>query len=189
MADSNPFSELKGIPIDYLISTPLMSAARSNMALAQVLVEFVNEIGFDKDGKANLVTFDLTRPYQDPTTKEMKTETIKVEAPLLGLVPIPSLLIQNVDIDLTVQVSTTMSNTTTTQAKAKASYSDDWGFGSVSVSGSFSTKSTHKRSSNQSATYDVKVKALQQQRPEGMSKLMDVMASCIKPIPTDSGSS
>ncbi|MEO9887688.1 MAG: DUF2589 domain-containing protein [Balneola sp.] len=187
MADSNPFSQLQGIPIDYLISTPLMSAARSNMALAQVMVEFINAIGF-KDNKTNIVSFELTRPYQDPVTKKMETQTITVNAPLLGLVPIPALLIQSVNIDLTVQVSTTMSQTDTTTETANVTASDDWGFGSVSVTGSFSNTSTNQRSSNQSATYDIHVQALQQPTPEGMSKLMDVMASCVEPIPTQGGS-
>jgi len=186
MADSNPFSQLQGIPIDYLISTPLMSAARSNMALAQVLVEFINTIGFN-DKKATIVSFELTRPYQDPVSKKMETQTITVNAPLLGLVPIPALLIQSVNIDLTVKVSTTMSSTDTTDEQASVTANDDWGFGSASFTGSFSNSSTNQRSSDQSATYDVQVQALQQPTPEGMSKLMDVMASCVEPIPSGTG--
>lgn len=185
MADdnSNPFSALQGIPIDYLISTPLMSAARSNMALAEVMVEFINAIGF-KDNKTNIVSFELTRPYQDPVTTDLKTQTITVNAPLLGLVPIPALLIQSVNIDLTVKVSTTMSQNNQTDKNAKVTASAGWGWGKASFTGSFDTKSTNKRTSDQSATYDIHVQALQQPMPEGMNKLMDVMASCVEPIPT-----
>lgn len=45
------FSQLKGVPIDYLISTPLIAAARSNLALAVVMLEFIDMIGFEKGGK------------------------------------------------------------------------------------------------------------------------------------------
>lgn len=184
MAGSNNFfSQLKGVPVEYLISTPLLSAARSNMALGQVMVEFINEIGFDQ-GKTNLVKFDLTRMYQNPVSKQWEKEAIEVQAPLLGLVPIPALLIQSVNIDLTVNISTTMDATDTTSAGATVKVDDNWGFGSVSATGTFSTSSTHKRSTNQTAEYQVRVQALQQQLPEGMSKLMDVMASVITPIPS-----
>ena len=183
MAGESPFSQLQGIPIDYLISTPLMSAARSNMALAEVLVNFINTIGFN-DGKTNLVTFELERPYQNPNNMEYTTEKIQVQAPLLGLVPIPALLIQSVNIDLTVQVSTSMSKTDTSKEDATVKANDEWGFGDVSVTGSFSSSSSSQRSSNQSATYDVHVQALQQPTPEGMNKLMDVMASCVQPLPS-----
>jgi hypothetical protein len=182
-ASGSPFGALQGIPIEYLIATPLMAAARSNMALAQVMVEFINEIGFNQ-GKTNVISFQLTRPYQDPTTLVMESQTITVNAPLLGLVPIPALLIQSVNIDLTVKVDTTVSSTGDTDENANANASDSWGFAKVAVTGSFDNKSDNKRSSDQTATYDVHVQALQQPMPEGMSKLMDVMASCVEPIPT-----
>ncbi|REE01726.1 DUF2589 domain-containing protein [Marinoscillum furvescens] len=185
---SSPFSALQGVPIDYLISTPLMAAARSNQALATVLVEFINKIGF-KDSKTNLVEFELTRPYQNPTTMQMESQSISVQAPLLGLVPIPALLIQSVNIDLTVKVSTQLSKSTTNDDDAKVKADDSWGFGKVSMSGSVDVKTNNKRQSDQSATYDVHVQALQQPIPEGMNKLMDVMASCVEPIPSGGSNS
>ena len=59
----------------------------------------MTKIGF-KDGdlsQPNLLKFELERPVQTPTS--VTTNTINVQAPFLGLVPIPSLLIDSVNID------------------------------------------------------------------------------------------
>lgn len=180
------FGQLKGVPIDYLISTPLIAAARSNMALATVMLEFIDMIGFDKDGKTRLITFNLERPYEDPVTKKWaeKPQQIKVEAPLLGLVPIPALLIDSVDINLTVKIDDTLTATSNTDTSTKVGAEADWGWGSATFSGSVSTSQSNTRTTDQSATFTVDVRAQQQPLPEGMARLMDVMASCITPLPT-----
>lgn len=88
------FDQLKGIPIDYLIASPLIASARANMALAEVMTEFVAELGFEDDGKTTrIIEFELTREIQDPSTKKFEPPTITVQAPLLALVPLPALLI------------------------------------------------------------------------------------------------
>lgn len=182
---SGIFASLQGIPIDFLIATPLISTARANMALATVMAEFINEIGFDpKDkGKARIVSFKLTRMVQDPVTQKFSEQTITVNAPLLGLVPIPALLVQSVNIDLTINVSSSLQTVDTSKADASLTLGATWGWGNASFTGSYSTSSTNTRTTDNSAKYEVQVVAQQQPLPEGMSRLMDVMASCITPIP------
>jgi len=182
--DGSFFGQLTGIPIEYLVATPLLAAARSNMALAQVMVEFINEIGFNKDGKTNIISFDLTREVQQADGSGFKPQTITVNAPLLALVPIPALLVQSVNVDLTVEVSQTISENSSSEAKASVSASDSWGFGSVSVTGSYTNSQSRTRATNQSAKYQINVTAQQQPAAEGMSRLMDVFASTVTPIPT-----
>lgn len=181
------FSQLKGVPIDYLISTPLIAAARSNMALATVMLEFIDMIGFEKDGTTTRkITFNLERPYEDPVTKKWADtpQQIKVEAPLLGLVPIPALLIDSVDINLTVKIDNNLNSTSNTTSKAGFDAGSDWGWGHATFTGSVSTSQTNTRTTDQSATFTVDVRAQQQPLPEGMARLMDVMASCITPLPS-----
>lgn len=182
--DGSFFSQLTGIPIDYLISTPLISTARANMALAEVMTEFIDELGFDDKGNTRIVSFQLTRPYQDPVTKAVKTQTITVNAPLLGLVPIPALLVQTATVDLTVEISNQVGSTSNQSTSTQLQVGANWGWGNASFTGSYSCSTQQTRQTNQSAKYEVTVNAQQQPTPEGMSRLMDVMASCITPIPT-----
>lgn len=53
---------------------------------------------------------------------------------------------------------------------------------SVSVQGKVGTSRENTRSTNQTAKYQVSVSASQQPPTEGLSKLMDIMASCVEPL-------
>lgn len=185
---ANFYSTLKGIPIDYLVATPLLAAARANLALAQNMEEFIFQVAY-KDGKpgeeTNVIQFDLTRPYTDPVSGEVLPQSITVECPLIGIVPIPALLVDNVTVDFTTTVGQTATNTSEEGGEIAAEY----GFGAFEVSGKVTAKSSHMRKTNQSATYTFHVQADQQQPTEGMSKLMDVFASTVEPIPVSGGGS
>lgn len=181
------YGSLTGIPIDYLVSTPLMAAARSNIALAQAMQQFVMEIAFVDGNPAQTqnIVFNLVRPYTEPLTGNISTQTIQVTCPLLGLVPIPALLVDNVTIDFTTSIDLSSATTLSVGASATAGYNG----AAFTMSGGVTASADHMRSSNQSATYTFHVAADQQPATEGMNKLMDVMASCIVPIPSGSSSS
>ena len=57
-----------------------------------------------------------------------------------------------------------------------------WFGPSVSVNGKVTTAKENTRSTNQTAKYNVTVNAKQQPPTEGLSKLMDLLASCTAPI-------
>lgn len=185
------FNQLTGVPIDYLIATPLMSCARANHALATVMCEFIDDIGFEKGGsstseqrKTRLIKFNLKRPLKDNNTGEMKTYQMDVEAPLLALVPLPALLIDTVNIDLTVEISQKMNQTNKSSTGGNLQVGSAWAWGHASFTGNFAISEDRTRETNQTAKYNVKVLARQQPLPEGMSKLMDVFASSIEPLET-----
>lgn len=181
MAD-NIYSGLKGIPIDYLVSAPLMAAARANLALADNMLEFINAIAYKggkPDGGTQLLEFTLERPFTNPNTGLVEKETFTVSAPLIGLVTIPSLLVDNVTIDFTTEVTTSEQN----KSDVSASLSAKYGFGAFSVTGTVATSISNTRSTDNTAKYTFHVQANQQPSTEGMSKLMDVMASVIAPLP------
>lgn len=178
---ANFYSSLNGIPIDFLVASPLMAAARANLALAQNLEEFIFQVGYangQPGGAANIISFNLTRPFTNPVSGLVETQTISVNCPLLGLVPIPALLVDKVIVNFTTEISTS------TSVNTGVNLATNFGFAAFSLGGSLSVSSDHMRSSNQSATYTFEVTAEQQPATEGMGQLMDVMASCIQPIPT-----
>lgn len=70
-----------------------------------------------------------------------------------------------------------------TQAEVSTDISYKSWFGlKVDVQGKVSTSRENTRSTNQTAKYQVSVNARQQPPTEGMSKLMDILASCVEPI-------
>ncbi|RHU30331.1 DUF2589 domain-containing protein [Parabacteroides sp. TM07-1AC] len=167
--------KFKGLPMRELIGGPLFAAAEAQEKLAAIALDYYNKIAFYGEGEegtkgdTRILKFKLNRPVeQDGAIKPMEQT---VEAPFIGLVPIPSLLIDRVDIDFQMEVTETNSEKSTSSADVSTN---------IQPNGS-SRENT--RSTNQTAKYQVHVSASQQRQTEGLSKLMDIMASCIEPIP------
>ncbi len=176
-----------GLPIAELIAAPLTAACDSQKRLAQSAFEFMTEIGYvdAKSQAPRMLTFDLERPVEGASAPRK----IKVNAPFLGLVPLPALLIDDVQIDFQMEVTATDTTTEKRNSSLDTTVNSNFRFGcfakgSVNVNGKISSSRENTRSTNQTAKYQVHVSARQQQPTEGMSKLMDIMAACIEPLPS-----
>ena len=66
----------------------------SQKKLAQSAYEFMTEVGFNDEGKTRTIEFNLQRPIEGPP----KPQNMKVQAPFLGLVPLPNFLIDDVQV-------------------------------------------------------------------------------------------
>ena len=134
----------------------------------------------------------------NPTIESVTTQ---FDLPLLTIIPINSLGVDNVQIDFEMEVKSSFSEeaseTTENQVKAEASFEAKVGFGpfSASVKGSTSydhkdstTHSTHYQKSN-SAKYTVNVHAGQLPVPKGVNTIIEAYTNAIQPItlPTQQG--
>ena len=184
-ADSNVTDKFKGLPMRELIAAPLIAAAEAQQELAATAWNFYKKIAFDEDGKtARVLEFDIKRPIQQDGV--MTTMPQSVKAPFIGLVPIPSLLIDRVDVDFQMEVTDTSNVKSTINAEVETKVSGKSWLISAEISGKVTTARENTRMTNQTAKYQIHVSASQQPQTEGLSKLMDIMASCIEPINTES---
>ena len=184
-ADSNVTDKFKGLPMRELIAAPLIAAAEAQQELAATAWNFYKQIAFDDDGKtARVLEFDIKRPIQQDGV--MTTMPQSVKAPFIGLVPIPSLLIDRVDVDFQMEVTDTSNVKSTINAKVETKVSGKSWLISAEISCKVTTARENTRMTNQTAKYQIHVSASQQPQTEGLSKLMDIMASCIEPINTES---
>ena len=179
--------QMQGLPMRELIAAPLMAACDSQYRLAQSAYHYMTQIGFEGGDttKPNLLKFNLQRPVETPGGIE--TSNIEVQAPFLGLVPVPSLLVDDVSIDFQMEVNAATSNTSTKSSEATVDAHAEarfgfFGSGSIDVHGKVSSSRENTRSTNQTAKYQVRVSARQQPPTEGLSKLMDILASCTAPL-------
>lgn len=167
-----------------LIAGPLTAVCESQMRLAEASYEYMMRIGFDGD-RTRLVEFDLDRPSE--TVGGYQRVKTHVQAPLLGLVPVPSLLVEDTTIEFQMEVSATENSKTSSGSEIDTSTSAKYGFlglgGSTTVSGKVTSARENTRSTNQSAKYQVRVYARQQPPTEGMARLMDILASCTQALP------
>ncbi len=192
MADqaSDISKQFAGLPLGLLVCSPIIEVAKGQAELCRVYLEYVYKLAY-ADGKppsgtevkeANVIRFTLNRPVTSGTGQITK-QSIEVNAPLLALVPVPAFTMQEATVSFTMEVKSTSVDTAGTTASAGSSAGGSfWGF-SASISGSVTTSSSNTRSTDNSAKYNITAKAVQQPPAEGMSRLNQVFASVIEPIP------
>ena len=172
-------NELSAIPFGSLIGGPLIAAVEAQAKAAMTTVDFINAVGFYEDGqekKVRNVTFSyLTGP------KPNDQSTLQV--PLLSIVPIPFLRIENMDIQFKASISQSMetkeSEAKTTAAEVKTSAGGGWFGFKAEMSASVSSKkdSSSTRDSRYSVEYtmDISVHAVQDDIPAGLAKVLGLL--------------
>lgn len=184
----------KGLPMRELIGGPLFAAAEAQEKLASIAWDYYQKIAYNTDdngkpdGTTRLLEFTLDRPVVQGGVVSADGNKVSVKAPFIGLVPIPSLLIDRVDVDFQMEVTDTNTHKDQSSESLSTDISSKWFGVNVGISGKVSSSRENTRSTNQTAKYQVHVTASQQPQTEGLSKLMDIMASCIEPVPTGGSS-
>ncbi|MBD5502331.1 MAG: DUF2589 domain-containing protein [Lachnospiraceae bacterium] len=172
--------QFAGLQMDQLIGGPLRAAADANAHMANSTADFINKIGFDNKGNVRNVMFG----YQKRTANEDGTsnlDELKVAVPILAIVPIPNLQVDEVNIlfDMEVKQSQREEETMDMSASMDASLKI-WPV-KVNVTGSVSSHQSNTRSSDNSAKYHVDVRATNHGIPEGLARVLDMMAANVAP--------
>lgn len=165
---SNIANQFTGLPIENLIAAPLLAAAEGQKSLAQTTAAFITEVGMDKDGNTKSVKFN----YEDGS------ESVSLNVPLLSIINVPSLCVDEIDINFDMEVSTQTASKSSTDSSATASASVGWGCWKASFEGKVSHHSENSRKSDSSAKYTIAVKG-KQEKPEGLMKVMDMLNNSI----------
>jgi len=181
------------LPMESLIGGPLQAVAKANAQLAATNAKFITDIGFKKDDKGNptetnMVTFGYEKNIQDPTTGAVTPQKMTIKAPLLAVIPLPSLKVTEARINFTMSVNSSTEDNSESSSEMGAEGSGRVGWGpfsvSVKVSGKTSSHSSSTRKSDNSAKYDVSVVALDGGPTEGMMRIIDTLCDSISENPT-----
>lgn len=205
--------QFSGLPMDSIIAGPLNAAANANAAMALTQTKFILDNGFNKSVTGSgptaktsyspiMITMSLTRGVitpGDPNASPATATTIQsvvttFDLPVLTIIPINSLGVDNVDIAFEMEVKSSFSDeasqTISSDTAGSASFDAKFGWGpfSASVKGSVSydhkdsqTHSTHYQKSN-SAKYTVRVRAGQLPVPKGVNTIIEAFTQAIQPV-------
>lgn len=201
-----------GLPMEDLIGAPLNAAARANSAMALTQTKFMLDTCFSNtNGNFTpiMIKMSLTRgvlvPAGSPTPQdpnpspELKSFETKFDLPLLTIIPLNSLGVDEVDINFEMSVNssygeeTSQSQEKTVAAEASWEVKVGWGPVSATVKGSASYDSkdmssfnSHYEKSN-SAKYTVHVHAGQLPLPKGVETIIKAFTLAIEPyeMPTE----
>lgn len=173
--------QFAGLDMQQLIGGPLSAAADASTQLANSTADFINRVGFDENGKVRTVAF----AYQKRSMNEDGTSNLdemKVDVPMLAIVPIPNLQVDEVNILFDMEVKQSEKSESSMDLGARITGTMNLGIIKVSVTGNVSSHSSNTRSSDNSAKYHVDVRATNHGTPEGLARVLDMMAANVAPM-------
>lgn len=198
--------QFSGLPMDSLIGGPLNAAAKANSAMALSQTKFMLDTCFQKttDGdstsyKPIMIKMALTRGVMSKKSDgsvEITPLTTKFDLPLLTVMPLNSLAVDNVSVNFEMEVKSSFSEDDNKEKESSFSGESSfeakagWGPLSVSIKGNASyssrdseTHNTHYEKSN-SAKYTVNVHAGQLPLPKGVNTIVEAFSKAIEPVDT-----
>ena len=197
--------QFSGLPIKSLIAAPLDAATNANAMMARTQTQFMLSTCFEEDANTGnlapiMIKFTASRSVIDANGNVMpKTADIQFELPLLTIIPLNSLAVDDVKVHFEMEVKSSQSKDNETSSEqetaAKGSFKAKYNAGlfSVSVSGSVSSTSKntssskeHYEASNQ-AKYEIDVHAGQLPLPKGVTTIIDTFTKNIAPIQLKEG--
>ena len=101
MADMSAFT---GLPIEELIGGPLIGAAKGQAKLAQITMDFVNQMAFQEDGvTAKLIPVIVDRLVKNPDTGAVEKLQQTLQVSPITLVEIPNFSMQDMEIEFSME--------------------------------------------------------------------------------------
>lgn len=200
-------AELQSLPLEYMLSAPLQGAIRSQALAAQTTVDFIEKVGLEEDSSGNLtvrtVEFQYSKQVTNPAdpAADPTLETNKLTVPMLAVVPIPYIRIQDLTVDFEFRIRETITTTakrevsTSSSTTATVDTTTKLGGGFLSFLGgpsatikanvtsqfnvSASYKSTNTQTQDRSARISLQMKAVQDTMPEGLSRVLTILNDAI----------
>ncbi len=183
---SDTFSGMvKSLPLEAMFLAPLDAAIKAQVHSARATANYLKQIGFDEKGDAIMVRSSFMQQITDKTGETTGVVKRVVDVPLLCLIPIPALAIDEVNINFELTVTTSEASSSETAAAGSAKGKVGWGFFSASFSASMSHKSSQTRKTDTRARYEIAIKASQQPPAEGLGRMMETLLAAVNPIDKD----
>ena len=192
--------ELKQIPFGYLIGEPLKAAVEAQAIAARTTVEFIEKVGFipkdeqagqgalfvDENVDADTGTVrNVTFIYRKKDQNNVE-QNFRLSVPILSIVPIPVLRIDEVTIDFTAKLNDVIENTTTknftVEAQAEGNFKSWWSPVTLDFRASVKYDTANTASARYTRDYSmsIHVRAVQDSMPAGLSRVLDILEASIK---------
>jgi hypothetical protein len=183
----NGIQALNSIPFSSLIGGPLTAAVQAQGQAAMTCIEFIERVGFttpDQNNPNNKVVKEVTFKYQK-LNEEGQTASFTLTVPILAIVPIPYLRIDEVLIDFSAKLSDSITTEQTSAFTGNFSFSGGWGPVKFRGGVSYKNDKSSKSSSTQDYNMSVKVRAVQAEVPGGMQKVLDMLEAALREAPAN----
>lgn len=182
---------LNGIPFESIIGGPLSACIKAQAEAAVSTVNFIEAVGLQQGENNTKDAVYVVFSYLQNGRRA------NISVPLLTIVPIPYIAINNIEIDFKVAINGTeessLEDGTSIESNIERETSSKKGGGwltkrktskmKTSVSSKRDSKSTQDSRFSIEATMDVHVQAGQESMPSGMAKILGMLSEAIDVVP------
>ncbi|MFT7151161.1 MAG: hypothetical protein ACI82Q_003038 [Nonlabens sp.] len=183
-ASSNKFdptvaspAEFSKIPLDFIISAPLMTTIEAHKTAAQTTLDFVKSMA-----TADPVDFEFEETVTD-AAGVIKVQKRSMKVPMLALVKVPSLNFDSLSVSFQYNISQVVTEKNATNKAAKAEIATKGllaKFVGASLNGSISNTSSNENTVNRGGTLDIKLHVSESALPAGLQKVINAMVEGIE---------
>jgi uncharacterized membrane protein YgcG len=182
--------ELSSIDFENLIGGPLVAVVNAQAQSAMATVNFIQSVGFYTDDNEKTQVVNVDFGYSKKVAGASGTEETKnfeLHVPLLAIVPIPYLRVEETTIDFLAKITSVQEREVLEETKASGGLKAKahWGWGSARLVVNCSNQRSSRTGEKVQREYSmgVKVRAVQEEMPAGMEKLLAMMESLIEETP------
>jgi hypothetical protein len=211
-----PGQELASIDFESMLGGPLVAVVNAQAQSAMATVNFIKEVGFKKatetdgsekeienpaeaeTGEPIYIKFKYPKeisPYEpaegDNPAKDAVWQTQILEVPILTILPIPYLRMEETTVEFNAKINSTSYRKTDStfkinaETEAKAGWL--WGSAKLKVSTSYQRNTQQGNTVNRNYSMRVFIKAVQDEMPAGMERLLGILEDAMKSRPEVSG--
>ncbi|TDQ17513.1 uncharacterized protein DUF2589 [Algoriphagus boseongensis] len=207
---------LRSLPFGRIIGGPMIAAIQAQALAAKSTVNFIKEVGFksapeeqdgnqDEDmGDVRNVTFKYKRKTAGGSTNsnEPGEEEVSLTVPILTIVPIPYIRIEEMTIQFTANITEQQEYKSASASSGSVATDTSMNFkaggflspvkfnlnAKISTKNNWSSSTSNKVNTSTQYTIDIQVKAVQDEMPAGLAKVLNIMESAILEKPAAGGS-
>lgn len=186
--------ELSTLDFSSMIGGPLNAVVKAQAQSAQTSVDFIKSVGFGTDGAPSVVKFTYEKPVEkreNGVVTGIQAEPYELTVPLLTMLPIPFIRVEETTIDFNAKISSVQESSTASSddLKGELSATAGWGPFSAELKVSYSHQQSTSEGSKVERTYSmaIHVKAVQDELPAGTDRLLSMLESSIKDVPSAKG--
>lgn len=203
-----PGKELSSIDFESMMGGPLTAVVNAQAQAAMSSVMFIREVGFEPDSTNPVyVEFKYPKeisPYQPAVEEERDEEgnvvtpareaeaavweEMTLQVPILTMLPIPFIRVEETTIDFNAKINSIETREKSKDLSVDAEVKAGWkGFGAsvgLKVSTSYQSKSRSGSETKRTYSMAVHIRAVQDEMPAGMERLLGILEDAIKSEPT-----
>lgn len=177
-----PAAEFQSLPLEYIISAPLVGVINAQKVAADTTKTFIESM-LNADKSPVTVDFE-TSVNQVDAEGQTSSANVKVSAPLLSIVPVPHIRIDSFTSSFNYQITQVAKEATSNQ-KALSGSAEVGGnpWVKASFKGSVSSNAAKESTTNRSGSIEITVHASEAPIPEGLAKILSLMANAVTVTP------